>query len=105
MFNSWALSSNFDSLVRSTYNSLISNTSRYLEGQTWHRCYEDQKCVYGDVYTETVRVGDIVVNNQTIGVAKEVTSNSVQTTILEGILGLSFNHDSMGKISSLVYLS
>ncbi|MCJ1428718.1 Type I transmembrane sorting receptor [Sticta canariensis] len=41
-------------------------------------------------------VGDIVVNNQTIGVAKEVTSNFLQTDVLEGILGLSFNQDSMG---------
>lgn len=72
MFNSWALSSDFDSLVGLTYNSLISNTSRYQEGQAWHRCYENQICVYGDIYTETVSVGDIVVNDQTFGVAKEV---------------------------------
>lgn len=105
IFNSWVLSSDIDSLARSTYNSLTSNTSRYQEGQTWQECYTDLSCVYGDVYTETISVGGIVVNNQTIGVAKEATSDLLEANDPGGILGLSFNKDSMGKSPSLVYLS
>ena len=105
MFNSWVLSSDFDFLARSTYNSLTSNTSRYQEGQTWKECYADLSCAYGDVYTETISAGDIVVNNQTIGVAIEVTPNIVQNNALGGILGLSFNQNSTGKNPPPVYLS
>lgn len=49
-------------------------------------------------------MGDIVVNNQTIGVAKEVTSNFLQPKDLGGIVGLSFNQYSIGKNLALVYL-
>lgn len=93
--DSWVFSSKFGSLFPSTYNNSISNTSRLQEGYPWSNCYGDGSCVAGDVYTETVNVGGIVVNNQTIGVAKEV--NYPGTTHLKGVLGLSFNKNSMSK--------
>lgn len=92
LLNRWAFSSDFASSTRSTYNSLISNTSRLQEGYTWGSCYNDGSCAAGDVFTETVSVGDIVVNNQTIGVAREVNSRGVS---LMGFLGLSFNQKSL----------
>lgn len=97
MVNSWVYSSDFASAVDSTYNNTISNTSRLQEGQSWHRCYGDETCDSGDVYTETVSVGGIIVNNQTIGVVREITN--YRETPFDGILGLSFNRNTMSKFS------
>lgn len=104
MLNSWTFGSNFASLVHSTYNSSVSNTSRLQDGNPWQNCYEDQSCVGGDLYSETVSAGGITVNDQIIGVAREVTSNFRSLNVSEGILGLSFNLNTMGKNSSLIYL-
>lgn len=104
MLNSWTFGSNFASLVHSTYSSSVSNTSRLQEGNPWQSCYNDQSCVAGDVYSETVSAGGITVNDQTFGVAREITSNFRTIKGSEGILGLSFNLDSMGENSSLIYL-
>lgn len=104
MPNSWALSSDFASAVPSTYDSSKSNTSRLQRGQTWHICYEDQSCVSGDVYVESVTAGGITVNSQTVGVAKR--HKKFETRIgREDIFGLSFNHKNKtiaGKNETLI---
>lgn len=101
MLDSWAFSSKFASLAPSTYNSSISNTSSLLEGQIWRSCYYDGRCFTGDIYTETVSVGGIVVNDQIIAVAREINSRFHIGS--HGMLGLSFNPHSGGKNWSLIY--
>lgn len=98
MLNSWVFSPEFAPLVRSTYDDSVSNTSELQEGYNWQLCYGDGSCVAGDVYTETVSAGGIVVNNQTIGVVTDVNFNFLLVNGSEGILGLSFNQNTIGKI-------
>lgn len=66
---------------------------------TWEKCYENGSCVVGDVYTETVSIGGVTLNNQTIDAARGVTSNFKQTNVFGGILGLSFGKSVMGKVA------
>ena len=100
-WNSWTFSSDFVSVL-STYNSSISNTSRLQEGITFEGCYGSGYCIAGDVYTETIGIGGVIVNNQTIGAARAVSSKFDQTNRFDGILGLGFDDSIEGKSQLLI---
>lgn len=48
--------------------------------------------VKGDYITENVNIGDIIIKNQIIGVAKEVNIPLLENVIWDGLLGLAYQN-------------
>ncbi|KAL2022109.1 hypothetical protein VTK56DRAFT_6153 [Thermocarpiscus australiensis] len=65
-------------------------TARELQGYTWSISYGDGSSSSGDVYLDTVTLGNLTVSSQAIGVAREVSSQLTADRNNHGLLGLAF---------------
>lgn len=65
-------------------------TATKLQGATWQIQYGDQSTAGGDVYTDTVSVGDTTVTAQAVEAASTVSQSFVQDQS-DGLVGLAFS--------------
>lgn len=72
------------------YNPSQSSTSQQMSGETWSIQYADGSGSSGDVYTDTVTVGGLTVQNQAVESAQQVSSQ-FSSGDSDGLLGLSFS--------------
>ncbi|ROW04302.1 hypothetical protein VSDG_00905 [Cytospora chrysosperma] len=77
---------------RSVYNVNASSSANLMKGSTWMITYGDGSYASGNVYTDNVQLGDLVVNGATVETATRYSSNLVQDdAFLSGLMGLAIN--------------
>lgn len=86
------------------YTPKKSSTFKPLKDATWRIKYGDGGAASGPVGTDTIHLGGLDVENQAIGLAKELQSH-FERHVVDGILGLAFGHSTFIKpdeVNSLV---
>lgn len=68
-----------------------SSTATKLAGSSWGVTYGDKSESSGDVYLDVVNVGGLIVPNQAVEVANEVSSQFTGDSLASGILGLAYD--------------
>lgn len=63
---------------------------KQVQGHTWQIRYGDQSTANGQVFKDTVSVGDISVKDQAVEAAATVSATFTRDTSLDGLLGLAF---------------
>ncbi|KAI9172535.1 Endothiapepsin [Paramyrothecium foliicola] len=76
---------------QSLYNPTKSSTAKKLSGYSWSISYGDGSSSSGDVYTDKVSVGGLVVTAQAVEAAQTVSDSFTSETNLDGLLGLAFS--------------
>jgi aspergillopepsin I len=71
-----------------------------MPGYTWSIVYEDTSSASGNVYTDTVNVGGLIVPGQAVELAQQVSAQFVNSPI-DGIFGLSFAKNA--SMSGLIF--
>ena len=98
--SSWVFSSQLPSSEQ-TGHSLYSPSSSAtkLSGYSWDISYGDGSSASGDVYRDTVTVGDVSTSKQAVEAASSVSSEFVEDTANDGLLGLAFSSINTGESS------
>ena len=107
ILESWVFSSELsatDKAGHEIYNPAFSDTSAVKRGYTWRISYGDKSGASGDVYTDTVTVGDTTVKGQAIELASRISPQFQRDTEDDGLFGLSFSSINRGKNPSLSLL-
>ncbi|KAI1875170.1 hypothetical protein JX265_004228 [Neoarthrinium moseri] len=73
------------------YNVAASSTAQQMMGASWSIRYGDGSASNGVVFTDTVSVGGITVQNQAVEAARNVSSAFTQRASTDGLLGLAFS--------------
>ncbi|KAJ3532110.1 hypothetical protein NM208_g8584 [Fusarium decemcellulare] len=73
------------------YNPGASSTSKKVSGASWAISYGDGSSSSGDVYTDKVSVGGLVVSAQAVEAAQKVSDEFEAESDLDGLLGLGFS--------------
>ncbi|KAK3312131.1 penicillopepsin [Apodospora peruviana] len=73
------------------YNPMRSSTFKMLPGATFEIKYGDGSGAAGNVGTDTVDVGGVVVKNQAVELATDVTQSFIDDAANNGLLGLAFS--------------
>ncbi|PWY77591.1 aspergillopepsin I precursor [Aspergillus eucalypticola CBS 122712] len=68
-----------------------SSSATKLSGYSWDISYGDGSSASGDVYRDTVTVGGVTTNKQAVEAASKISSEFVQDTANDGLLGLAFS--------------
>jgi len=71
-----------------------------LDGYSWSINYADGSSASGNVYTDSVTIDNIMVVNQAIELAEQVSTQFQQDQQQDGILGLAFSTINSGKLLS-----
>ena len=88
---SWVFSNELDSNSQGQHTIYTpGDTAQKQNGETWQIQYGDQSSAGGDVYADTVSVGDTTVTAQAVEAAATVSQQFVQDES-DGLLGLAFS--------------
>lgn len=90
----WVFSSELSSSEQSgheIYNPSQSSTAQQVSGATWNISYGDGSGASGNVYTDDVTIGGVTVTGQDVELAQQVSSQFVQDTQNDGLVGLAFS--------------
>lgn len=94
----WLFGSNVSGNVNSgqaTWNTSDSTTSSKVKKSSWNITYVDGSGATGNVYKDTVAIGDLVVDNQGVEVANTVSDmdggGSILGSPISGVVGFAFN--------------
>lgn len=68
-----------------------SSTAEKMSGYTWQISYGDGSSSSGDVYTDTVTIGNLTVSSQAVEAATTVSSEFTSDTEISGLVGLAFS--------------
>ncbi|ROV92763.1 hypothetical protein VMCG_09076 [Cytospora schulzeri] len=68
-----------------------SSTAEKMSGYTWQISYGDGSSSNGDVYTDTVTIGNLTVSSQAVEAATTVSSEFTSDTEMSGLVGLAFS--------------
>jgi aspergillopepsin I len=70
-----------------------------MSGYSWRITYGDGSGASGDVYKDKVSVGGVTATSQAVEAARSVSSQFVQDTANDGLLGLAFSSINTGEFS------
>ena len=73
------------------YSPSNSSTSKKLDGYSWKIGYGDGSSAYGDVYTDSVAIGNLSFFNQSVESAVSVSPAFTRDQISSGLLGLAMS--------------
>ena len=73
------------------YYPTKSSTASKLTGYSWTISYGDGSSSSGDVYTDTVTIGNLTVSSQAVEIATSVSSEFTSDSELSGLVGLAFS--------------
>ncbi|KAK7949054.1 secreted aspartic proteinase precursor [Apiospora aurea] len=73
------------------YTPGSSSTSKQLNGYTWDISYGDGSSSSGNVFTDKVNIGGLVVNNQAVEAAQQVSDSFSSDSSIDGLVGLAFS--------------
>ncbi|PIL37646.1 hypothetical protein GSI_01340 [Ganoderma sinense ZZ0214-1] len=71
------------------YNPAKSSTAKAADG-SWNISYGDGSSASGNVYSETVTLGDLAIPGQAVELAKKLSSSFLQDSGNDGLLGLAW---------------
>lgn len=71
-----------------TYDSSSSSTAKVLSGASWTISYGDGSSSSGNVYTDTVTIGNLTFAEQAVEVATKISSEFTADTSISGLVGL-----------------
>lgn len=71
------------------YNPSKSSTAKKASG-SWNISYGDGSSASGNVYTETITIGDIAIPGQAVELAEKLSSSFLQDGGNDGLLGLAW---------------
>lgn len=97
---SWVFSSLLsatDTAGHQVYDPSRSTTAVQKKGYTWSIRYGDGSGAGGQVYTDTVNVGDTSVTDQAVEVATRISGQFQRDVDSDGLLGLSFSSSNTGE--------
>ncbi|KAJ9131643.1 Endothiapepsin [Pleurostoma richardsiae] len=80
-----------DTVGHAAYHPALSSTSAKQAGSVWAIVYGDGSSSFGDIFTDVVSVGGLVVEDQVVERAVTVSSSFLTSVALDGLLGLSFS--------------
>jgi hypothetical protein len=72
------------------YDIAASSTAKKVDGATWMIRYGDGSSSNGNVYTDTVTIGGVTVQNQAIESATNVSASFSRNANQDGLVGLAF---------------
>jgi len=90
----WVFSSELSSSEQGShtvYNPSDSSTAEKDSGATWSISYGDGSSASGNVYYDTVSVGDTTVDHQAVELAEQISSEFESDANSDGLLGLAFS--------------
>ncbi|KAK8086233.1 hypothetical protein PG994_001207 [Apiospora phragmitis] len=90
----WVFSSETPSSQRNgqaIYSPSKSSTSNQLSGYSWDISYGDGSSSSGNVFTDKVSIGGLVVNNQAVEAAEQVSDSFSSDSSIDGLVGLAFS--------------
>ncbi|PYI02828.1 aspergillopepsin I precursor [Aspergillus sclerotiicarbonarius CBS 121057] len=88
----WVFSSELPSSEQTGHSLYTpSSSATKLSGYSWDISYGDGSSASGDVYRDTVTVGDVSTSKQAVEAASSVSSEFVEDTANDGLLGLAFS--------------
>jgi hypothetical protein len=82
------------------FDASKSTTFKKTEGAQWKISYGDGSGAAGTVGTDTVNIGGVVVENQTVELANQVSQSFVDDTNTDGLVGLAFSNLNTGMFIS-----
>lgn len=74
-----------------TYNPSDSSSATQMTGSTWSISYGDGSSSSGNVYKDTVTIGNLTVSDQAVEVATTVSSEFTQDDSMSGLVGLAMS--------------
>lgn len=90
----WMFSTDLDAASigqHSAFDASKSTTFKKVDGAAWKISYGDGSGAAGTVGTDTVTIGGVTVENQTVELANKVSQSFVQDTNTDGLVGLAFS--------------
>ncbi|KAM5439320.1 hypothetical protein MferCBS31731_004742 [Microsporum ferrugineum] len=67
------------------------SNSKRLNGYSWQISYGDMSSAGGDVFLDTVSIGDVTASSQAVESAKKVSDQFAKDKATDGLMGLSFS--------------
>ncbi|PYH43776.1 pepsin-like aspartic protease [Aspergillus saccharolyticus JOP 1030-1] len=88
----WVFSSELSASSRSGHSIYTpGSTAKKMSGYSWSISYGDGSSASGDVYKDKVTVGTVTAASQAVEAASSISSEFVQDTNTDGLLGLAFS--------------
>lgn len=78
--------------------------SKRLDGYSWEITYGDMSSAGGDVFLDTVSIGNVTASSQAVESAKKVSDQFAKDKATDGLMGLSFSILNTGRVYALTSL-
>lgn len=86
----WVMGPKITSAAK-TYDPSSSSSSSQMTGSTWDISYGDGSSSSGDVYKDTVTIGNLTVSDQAVEVATTVSAEFTEDDSMAGLVGLAMS--------------